>query len=206
MATLQTYALTTVADVKESLGIASSNHDFDNLIIRKINQATGMIERFCGRRFKQTTYTDQIYNGTNGDQLVLKQRPVVGDVVLKARDTSLNQADFTTVDTELVYVDAESGVLDLLFRAVGKWGRYAVTYTAGYNVIPDDLAEACVSLTAFLVNNANSDNVNVKSKQEGQRKVDYSQTSVSGALDVFKRLGIDDLLRSYANNAVFADK
>lgn len=205
MATLKVYALTNEADVKESLNIPSSNHTYDNLIIRKINQATAMIENYCGRRFKETTYTDEIYNAPGYDQLVLKQRPI-SEVTLKARDTSLNEVDFETLDSNLFFVDADSGVLDLNFNTAGHWGRYAVTYTAGYATIPDDLAEAAAQLSAYLVTNADSATVGVKSKQEGQRKIDYSQAGIKGGQDLFAQLGIDDIINSYANSAIFADK
>lgn len=206
MATLKTYALTTVADVKENLSIPSSNHTYDNLIIRKINQATAMIESFCGRRFKAADYADEIYNGTGTNQLVLKQRPIIGDVTLKIRDGGLNENNFETVESELVFADAASGVLDLLFNTAKYWGSYALTYRAGYETIPDDLAEACASLAAYLVNNADTGSVNVRSKQEGQRKVDYSQQGLGGTTSLFKQLGIDDVLAVYANTPVFADK
>jgi hypothetical protein len=205
MATLKTYALTELADVKESLNIASSNHTYDNLIIRKINSATAMIENYCGRRFKETAYVDEIYNASGTDQIVLKQRPVIGDVTLKARDTSLNDDDFESLDSQLFFVDDSSGVLDLNFRSAGHWGRYAISYTAGYTTIPDDLAEAAASLAAYLVTYADSGNVGVKLKQEGQRRVDYS-VGVKGAQDLFAQLGIDGVIDSYANSPFFADK
>jgi hypothetical protein len=206
VATLKTYALTNLADVKENLSLASSNHTYDNLIIRKINQATAMIENYCGRRFKSADYVDELYSGTNGDQLVLRQRPVIGTPTLKVRNTALNDDNFETVDSELLFVDANSGVLDLNFRSAGHWARYAVTYTAGYTDIPDDLAEACASLAAWLVNNANSFQAGVKSKTEGQRKVEYTQTGIGDAQALFGLLGIDGVINSYANTAVFADK
>lgn len=206
MAVLKDYALTTVADVKENLGIASSDSSKNNLIIRKINQATGIIENYCGRRFKSTAYTDELYNGNGTDQLVLRQRPIIGSVTLESRDTSLNEADFDTVDSELYFIDTESGILNLNFRSGGHWGRYAVTYTAGYETIPDDLAEACASLAAYLVTNADSGSVNVSSKQEGQRKVTYSQSGLTGVEAMFQQLGIDETINAYANTPVFAEK
>ena len=56
MATLLTHALTNLADVKESMGIAASDTSYDNLIVRKINQVTRQIEGYCGRRFLDTSY------------------------------------------------------------------------------------------------------------------------------------------------------
>lgn len=208
MATLKDYALTTVADVKESLNLPSSNHTYDNLITRKINQATAAIENYCGRRFKATDYTDEIYNATQNPQLVLKQRPVIIDgtrsFTLKARTTGLNLSQFQTVESQIYYIDQPSGVIDLLFRARGVWGTYAVDYSAGYDTIPDDLAEACASLAAYYVTHANPD-VNVRSKQEGQRRTDFYQ-GIKGTYELFQQLGIDSVIDTYANIATFADK
>lgn len=203
MASLLSYALTTVADVKESLGIASSDHSKDNLIIRKINQATIAIENYTGRRFALTTYTDEEYNGSGIDQIVLQQRPIVGTVTLKNRDTSLNEADFDTVDSNLLFINAEAGVLDLNFNAIGHWGRYAVTYQAGYATIPADIAEAAASLAAYYVNEADATNVGIAEKQEGQRRIKYASGGGSGSGASFggitSALGIDGILQSYSN-------
>lgn len=196
MASLLSYALTTVADVKELLDIDSGDHSKDNLIIRKINQATIMIERYTGRRFKETTYTDEEYDSTGTDQLVLKQRPISA-ITLSSRDTSLNEQDWDTVDSNLIFSDSESGIVRLLFNQTGRWGRYKVTYTAGYATIPEDIAEACATLAAFLVQNGTAGTV-VKSKQEGQRKIEYFDSQPSKN-NLFEQLGIDEILNSYAN-------
>jgi hypothetical protein len=200
MATLLSYALTDVASVKESLGIASSVTTYDNLITRKINQATLAIENYCGRRFASTVYTDEDYNGTQIDQIVLKNRPVIGTPVLEVRDTTLNEDDFTTVEATLLFTNANAGILDLDFRAIGRWRRYRVTYTAGYTTIPEDLAEACVSLACFYYNEADSSSVGVSSKQEGQRKITYSNGSSPQTFKtIMQQLGIDGIIDSYAN-------
>lgn len=208
MATLKTYALTTLADVKESLGIASSVTKYDNLIIRKINQATAAIEGYCGRRFKATNYTDELYNPSQHNQLVLRQRPIIIDdtntFTFKVRTTGLNISDWQTVESQLYFVDQPSGVVNLLFRALGVWERYSFTYRAGYETIPDDLAEACASLAAYYVTNADG-NVNIREKQEGQRRTQYYQ-GIKSVYELFQQLGIDATIDEYANIASFADK
>ncbi len=207
MATLLPFALTDVASVKESLGIPSSDTSQDNLIVRKINQATRMIEKFTGVRFASTTYTDEEYDATNVDQLVLLQRPVITFSRFQARNTVLNEDDWTTIDTELYFVDEAAGVLDLLFAAVGRWNRYRVTYTAGYATIPEDIAEAAVTLVAFYIDNPTS-GASVKLKQEGGRRIEYYDTSggSNGSDSIFDQLGLDDILQSYADYPIFPDK
>lgn len=205
MANLLAYALTTVSDVKESLGIASSVTTYDNLIIRKINQATIAIERYCGRRFLSTTYTDEEYDSTNTNQLILRQRPVTLLTSLGVRDSGLNDPDFETIDSELYFLDSNAGVLDLNFNARGSWNRYNVSYTAGYTTIPEDLAEACVSLACYYFNNADGSDVGVAQKKEGQRELRYANGSLKFD-SIIQNLGIDGIIDSYANYPVMTDR
>lgn len=200
MSNLLSYALCSVADVKESLGIPSSDTSQDNIIIRKINQATEMIERYCGgRRFAETTYTDEEYDATNSDQLILRNYPVTTLTSLSYRDSSLNEDAWEVVDADRYFTDITAGVLDLTFNAVGRWNRYRVTYTAGYSTIPADLAEACVILASYYVQNATS-GTGIKKKKEGQREIEYFDVNSggSGANDIFTQLNIDDILLTYA--------
>lgn len=207
MASLLSYTLTSVSDVKESLGISSSITTYDNLIIRKINQATRAIEAYCGRRFAQTTYTDEVYAATNTDQLILRNRPIVGTPTLSIRNSSLNDNNFETIEADLIFADANSGVLDLDFVAVGRWGRYKVTYTAGYSTIPEDLAEACASLAAYYFNNASGKQVGSSSMKEGQREIQYGKQNSTLSFDnILAQLGIDGIINSYANSPLQTDK
>lgn len=200
MASILSYALTSLSDVKESLGIPSSDTSKDNLITRKINQATIAIENYCGRRFALTTYTDESYNGSQIDQIVLKNRPIVGAVSLSVRDTSLNDNDFTDVESSLVFVDSDSGIINLDFRAVGRWSRYSIDYSAGYTTIPADLAEAAASLAAYYVQNADGSNIGVAEKQEGQRRLRLGNNNHTLSFaNISAQLGIDSILNSYAN-------
>lgn len=207
MAVLLSYALCSLEDVKEILGISSSDTSKDNLIIRKINQATEMIERYTGRRFKATDYTNEEYDASGSDQLILKQRPINSLTAFGVRDTSQNESDWTETETELYFYDANAGVMDLLFSTTGHWNRYRVTYNAGYTTIPADIAEACAQLAAFLVENGTS-GTNVKSKQEGQRKIEYFDTNntTGNSNSLFAQLNIDEILNSYANYPLLADK
>ena len=206
MASLVSYALTTVADVKETLGIPSSNTESDNLIIRKINQATDMIETYTGRRFVVTDYTEE-YDATNIDQLILKQRPVATLTSFEVRDSTLNENDWDSIESTLYFTDEKAGVIDLNFSASGRWNRYRVVYSAGYNPLPSDLTEACATLAAYLVDSGTS-GTNVKKKQEGARSVEYfdPKAGSSNTSDIFDILNLTVTLNAYANNPILADK
>ena len=203
MADLLDYALTTVADVKESLGITDSSQD--NLIRRKINQATLYIESYCSlpedHHFKQTTYTQEEYDGTRSNTIVLKMRPVITLFSLQRRDGYDNSDSWDDVESESYFIDKASGVVELNFDTSRGWNSYRATYTAGYSTIPFDLAEACASLASFYVSNSsNSSGAAVKKKQEGQRSIEYfdpSSGSSSNGSSVIEQLGLDDVLTRY---------
>lgn len=205
MAALLSYALTNLADVKESLGISSGVTTYDNLIIRKINQATRAIEAYCGRRFASTTYTQEEYAATGIDELILKQRPIITFTLLEIRDSSINENNWDTIDSQLYFVDTNAGVLNLMFNATGRWNRYRATYTAGYATIPEDLAEACASLAAFYTNNADDAGVGLAEKREGQRMVRYANATQNFD-NIIAALGIDSILDSYSNYPIMTDR
>lgn len=199
MADLLSYSLTNLADVKESLGIASSDTSKDNLIKRKINQATLYIESYCclssDHHFALTTYTNEEYDGVGKNTIVLRMRPVVGLTSFQGRSSVTSDGSFSDIESELYFTDLKSGVVELLFTTVNSWNMYRVTYSAGYSTIPADLAEACVTLACFYVENSASGTA-VKKKQEGQRSIEYFQSS-SGDGSVIDQLGIDDVLSRY---------
>lgn len=198
MADLLSYALTTVADVKETLGLDAGDSSKNNLIIRKINQATEMIEKYTGRRFKSTVYTDEEYDASRTDQLVLRQRPVTAIASISQRETSQNQPDWETVDDDFYFVDSNSGVVSSIFLYSGNYNRYKATYTAGYTTIPADIAEACATLAAYMVQNGVA-GTGVKARTEGQRKIEYFDNSLGNTKSLIEQLSLDDILNAYTN-------
>lgn len=73
------YALTTVERLKVRLTLTTSG--FDTLLGEIVASCTDFIERTCNRRFLQTSYTNEIYDGSNIDGtqkrvLLLKNAPM----------------------------------------------------------------------------------------------------------------------------------
>lgn len=211
MATLDSWALTTVADVKELLGIDAGDSSKNNLITRKINQATGMIERWCGKspeqHFASTTYTDEEYDGTGINQLILRNRPITSITSFQSRGTSQNIADWDTFDSEDYFSDTvglRSGVIDLTYSIGWGYNRYRVTYVAGYITIPSDLAEAAAMLAAYLVDNPTT-GTGVKAKQQGPKRIEYYDTGQQSD-SIIEQLGLADVLAGYCEPPILADK
>ena len=198
MATIYTYALTTVADVKETLGIESGDSSQNNLIIRKINQATDMIESWCGfdndHHLAQTTYTSEEYDGTGTTELFLKAKPVTSVTSFQVRSTIENENDWDDISTSDYFVNEHEGIIEVLFHLTESYNLFRVTYVSGFSTIPSDLAEACVTLAAYLVDNASTGS-GVKRKQEGRREIEYFQPAQGDSL--ITQLGLDDTLTRY---------
>jgi len=208
MASLVSYALTTLADVKENLGLDAGNTTKDNLIIRKINQATEMIEGYCqlfkDHHFVEATYTQEEYDGTGINQLILRMRPATSLTSFQYRDTVQNQDSWTDVDSEQYFLDQQAGVIDINYTLPKYWNRFRTTYVAGYSAanMPSDLSEACATLATFMVDNVQTGNA-VKSKTEGARKLEYFQASDNASL--IESLGLDESLDRYVDLPLIDD-
>lgn len=197
MTALSAEALTTVADVKELLGITTGAQD--NLITRNINMATKMILNYCGvSSFRSTAYTEY-YDALGGDHLVLRNKPIITLTSLSYRNQWGNNDSWTALDAELYYTDLSAGLIQTLTPLGGSYDSWKVVYTAGYATIPEDLAEACARLAANLTQGGVAGQ-NIKSKREGQRQVEYFDSGTNRSL--IESLGLDDILEPYADVAV----
>ena len=130
MATLA-YALTTVARVKTYLGITAAT--WDTLLESLVDSVTAEIETYCDRRIKQTAYTNEEYNGTGTNTILLRQYPVAtGETfTLQQRDSADNQSSFSSLDSQEYFVD-DNGLVRFANNVFLKFIKhYRVSYTAG---------------------------------------------------------------------------
>lgn len=181
---LKTYALTTLARYKSFAKI--SNTTYDTLLTILINSVTEIIERYCNRRFKQTTYTNELLDSDGGEALFVKNIPVISSstITLQERNSDENEDDWETVDAEDYYVDYDSGIIYKI--GAGNWlagrQRYRITYTAGYNfdnsstyledTVAADVELACWKLVDNVFNKRGQVS-NIKSESLGDYSVTY---------------------------------
>jgi hypothetical protein len=135
-------SLPTLEDLKAETNIPSTADD-DELQI-KLDQAIAMVEGMVGPIDTPVEVTETHYS-LSSDVLVLRKMPVASLVSISSRygavSTPLVLADYE-LDPEIGVVRAVSGYF---FR-----GTYTVTYTAGYDQIPADLAGGIVIIAAHL--------------------------------------------------------
>ena len=132
---IYTFALTTVARVKDRLGITVSTNDAE--ILRLINAVTDLIEGETGRRFMYGTVTSEVHEirGVN-DMIPIKQAPINTITSIEYSTGIGSNRTWVTLDTSLYEKmgDGKSG----LIKVWGGLGRginaVRVTYTGGYKI------------------------------------------------------------------------
>lgn len=132
-----TYALTTKERVKSRIEVTATS--LDNVIDTWIASVTDFIEHACGgRRFKETTYTNELYDGSDmvsnparKQFLILKNAPIstLSDIQYKSGSNSspawvsYSVNDYDVMPNGVIKVSLPSG-----------YQNVRVTYTAGYKI------------------------------------------------------------------------
>ena len=138
-ATLSAYALTTLNNVKEYLDLSTAVAK-DNLLIRLINTASAAIENYCSRKFLSREYTDEAhFLGNYTRRLLVDNFPITAIGSIADDDIALTEDELASCQNRIsyIYLDTE------------RAGKITVTYTAGYDAIPDDLEQACIMLVDY---------------------------------------------------------
>lgn len=138
-------ALTTLANVKEYLQINPLDTYADNLLKRMIDAASVTIERFCGRTFLQATY-NEVIDGTGQRKMPLRNVPVsaVASVTINGQPVPARPAvtgNGFTFDKYGVRLTGYAFTIGL--------DNVAITYTAGFAAVPDDVDMACCELVSL---------------------------------------------------------
>ena len=128
--------MTTRQRVKDRIAITVTG--FDTLIDRMINSATDFIESNCSRRFKETSYTDEVYSipNTKQEYLLLKNAPVSVLTSLQyaaGTPSSKSWTNFIADEYELLE-DGKSGLIRVYRYLPRGVNVIRTTYTAGYKI------------------------------------------------------------------------
>ena len=191
---LVSYALVSLEDVKEALGITDNTKD--SILTNYINRATDAIEKYCSRRFAFDTYTNQEYDGTGTNRINLKNYPIISLTSLEERTSGFSNTSWETIDADF-YKDLDNeGQVYFTGGFTRGVRNYRVTYSAGYTTIPNDLQQACITLVSFFDNQTRSSGM--KSETLGE----YSYTKEDDINATIKNLGLDEILNFYRNPVV----
>lgn len=129
-------ALTTIARVKERLGISVAG--FDDVLERMILSVTARIEQMTGRRFIQGTYTHELHDGsdvfgTPRKFLVLKNAPVQTLSALQYNAGTNSAPSWADIDEDLYDVDLPAGLIHVPGGLPRGMQNIRATYTGGFS-------------------------------------------------------------------------
>lgn len=140
----RSHDLTTLATLKDTLKIKPSVATSDTALLRCIRQATGAINRACGRPFGLEKVSERFLFGDceTADMLVLNRRPVVSPI------ESITENTTVLTDDKFDLFDPVHG---LLMRQAPPWtgGQLTVVYSGGFlllDSLPDEIEKACLLL------------------------------------------------------------
>lgn len=185
---LNSYALTTVDRTKTFMGMSGATNDAVLEIL--INSCTDFIEKECGgRRFKQTAYTNEEYDGSGSRTLVLRNWSVseTATFTLQYRETLENLDKWATVQAKDYKIDFENGLVHFITKTSifhREPYNYRVSYTAGYDydnvatylsdVGAGDLEMACWMLVRDIFNEKGMTG-NIRSESIGNYSVTFAR-------------------------------
>lgn len=181
-----TYALTTPERVKARLGILTSITGFDTVLGDMVASVTDFIETQCDRRFLQTAYSQELYDGSNVDgspkrYLMLKNSPLtVAPTSFQYRTGGKTSPTWVDFQADTYQEQLDIGIL----RTVLPQGfqNIRVSYTAGYlidwanmydrtkHTLPLDLTDLAERLTIRLFK---------KREAEGKDAESFNQSSIT---------------------------
>lgn len=136
--------LCTVSQVKHLLPVRSSVTTDDPLIQRLITSASETMRQEIGDNINSADYSE-VYDGTGTGKIVLRHQPVTA-VSSVAIGPPVGRSALTV---NIDYVFSRYGIQSLVGSFPKGVANFLVAYTAGYVVIPADIAEKTAKLAAL---------------------------------------------------------
>ncbi len=169
--------LCAVADVQTYLG--NTDAALAPVLTALVNNASALIERYCGRVFEQASYTET-RNGNGSEAIFLRQGPIISVQSVSVDGVAVPPAPDAisygyVFDDRQVYLRGYARVSPsapgTMIGSVGSFRRgiqnVVIAYTAGYASIPLDLNQACVELVCDKY--AKRKRIDEKSQTTGQQ-------------------------------------
>ena len=145
----ESYALVTIDQAKEALGIALDDMSQDAALAAQIDAVSHAINRYCDRIFVVQTYRDQLRAVRSwlrpGEPLATAQMPIAEAEGVALITVTEDGGELDPLNYE---IDSDRGLvyrLDSSGFVIAWTGSTAVLdYTAGFDPIPPDVQGACL--------------------------------------------------------------
>jgi Phage gp6-like head-tail connector protein len=163
--------LTTLADVKQYANVTTATDDA--LLTRMITAASAFIQIYINRTFMQQSYTDVI-DGFGGKQVQTQNYPIqsVSSVTVDGLVIPAAPAAALRVSGWQGYVFDNFQISLQGYCFTNGFQNIVIAYTAGYAVIPFDIAQACIEMISLRYKER--DRIGFVSKSIGGEMVTFS--------------------------------
>lgn len=195
--------------------ITASDYDYflwdynkDNLIERNINSISGMVSKYCNRKFIADTYSE-FYKGFGRQKLVLNQYPINAITSVKV-DSAVLTAGTDYVTSDQTYLNE-----GIIFKNDGwSWNGYItglvgeptapldnieVIYSAGYTLEPEssrtlpfDLEDAVISMVSTSYDSQQNGTQGLKQLTQGKLTYVWKENELIqqhlSVLDAYKKV------------------
>jgi hypothetical protein len=132
----------TTAEYKTYIGETTTDQDAVLDVI--IPAVQDDLEKECGRKFDEATYTDEAYDGKGQDRIWLKNIPVTALTAVKTIDSN---GTSTTLATTEYRLSGDMGRLTRLSSSLNDWGERSILGGSSGPVFPDEDSNVLVSYT-----------------------------------------------------------
>lgn len=146
--------LVTVAEYKAYAGISSTTQDTAIGIV--IGKVSHLVKNICRRTFLDYVdeYKTDVFPGGTG-RLLLPETPILNVASVEFSD-NYGKDYVELIEFEDYVVDQQQDAVEIIAYALREYRRvnaFRVTYTAGYESIPEDLKLAVFDLVGYYIRN-----------------------------------------------------
>lgn len=146
--------LVTVAEYKAYAGISSTTQDTAIGIV--IGKVSHLVKNICRRTFLDYVdeYKTDVFPGGTG-RLLLPETPILNVASVEFSD-NYGKDYVELIEFEDYVVDQQQDAVEIIAYALREYKRvnaFRVTYTAGYESIPEDLKLAVFDLVGYYIRN-----------------------------------------------------
>lgn len=134
----------TLNEVKLWLSIESTNTNNDTLLTSLISSASSWVENWVNRTLSSTSYTER-YNGTGNYSMMVKNYPITAISSLTVNGAIVSASDGVSVG----YVYDNNQIIFIGNKIAKGIQNVAITYTAGYAAIPQDIKQVVIELVGY---------------------------------------------------------
>lgn len=143
--TVSAYALISLSTTQNLLGLLTLTAPEQTTLEIQIDQASEMIENYCGRKFVGRQFTEY-QDGRGRPELWTKQYPIIAvSALYNSADRTFDATSLVDATNFLIYEDeGRISLISDVFQMEQK--NIKVVYSAGFTTVPNDIQGAAASV------------------------------------------------------------